>query len=173
MAITSIAELERAREVLASRPAAELADFILSLAVASDGISEYVHAFVLSADIKAAAELLSNELRFLRDGERERDYRYRKGAGHVARADRWLDALDRSVVPRDPQVAMQLLTEFMESGEEISEHCWDDDFGMSQLFTRAWAMVESLATTMPAEDVNAVLDRLRGGFAASMVEEVR
>lgn len=58
MAITSIAELERAREVLASRSAAELADFILSLAVASDGISEYVHAFVLSADTRAAADVL-------------------------------------------------------------------------------------------------------------------
>jgi hypothetical protein len=83
MAITSVAELEQARAVLAGRPAAELADFILSLAVASDGISEYVHAFVLAADTKAAAEVLSRELGFLRNAERDRDHRYRKGAGHA------------------------------------------------------------------------------------------
>jgi len=67
---------------------------------------------------------------------------------------------------------MQLLTEFMESGEQIAEHCWDDNFGMSQLFARAWAMARCLATKMPQGDVNEVLDRLRGGFVASMVEVV-
>lgn len=59
----------------------------LSLSSAADGISEYVHAFVLAADSKAAAKVLSRELGFLRNGERDSDYRYRKGAGHVARAD--------------------------------------------------------------------------------------
>lgn len=71
MTITSVAELEQARAALAGRPAAELADFILSLAFASDGISEYIHAFVLSADCKAVAEVLSGELEFLRNGERD------------------------------------------------------------------------------------------------------
>lgn len=167
MSITSIAEWEHARAVLAGRPATELADFILSLAVASDGISEYVHAFVLAADTKAAAAVLSRELGFLRNGERDSDYRYRKGAGHVARADRWLNAVERCVLPRDPSAALQLLTAFAESNEQISEHCWDDDFGASQLFTRVWTMAENLAKTLSAEGVNAVLEGLRGGFAAS------
>lgn len=166
MAITLVAELEQARAVLASRTTVELADFILSLVFASDGISEYVHAFVL-ADSKAAAEVLSSELGFLRNGERDSDYRYRKGAGHVARADRWLNAVERRVLPRDPQAALQLLTAFMESNEQISEHCWDDDFGASQLFVRAWTMVENLAKILPEEDVNPVLERLRGGLDAS------
>lgn len=143
MTITTIAELEQARAVLAGRTSAELADFILSLAFASDGISEYVHAFALAADTNTAAEVLSRELGFLRNGERDSDYRYRKGAGHVARADRWLDAVERCVLPRDPQAALQLLTAFMESNEQISEHCWDDDFGASQLFTRASTMAET------------------------------
>lgn len=98
---------------------------------------------MLAADTNAAAEVLSRELGFLRNGERDSDYRYRKGAGHVARADRWLDAVERCVLPRDPQAALQLLTAFMESNEQISEHCWDDDFGESQLFTRASTMAES------------------------------
>ena len=55
----------------------------------------------------------------------------------------------------------------MESNQQISEHCWDDDFGASQLFARAWTMVENLATTLPAEDVNPVLARLRVGLAPS------
>lgn len=167
MAITSVAELEQARAVLASRTAAELADFVLSLAFASDGISEYIHAFVLAADSKAAAKVLSGELGFLRNGERDSDYRYRKGAGHVARADRWLNAVERCVLPRDPQAALQLLTAFMESNQQISEHCWDDDFGVSQLFSRAWTMAENLAKILPAEHVNPVLERLRGGFDGS------
>lgn len=162
MAITSVADLEQARAVLASRTAAELADFILSLAFASDGISEYVHAFVLAADSKAAADVLSRELEFLRNGERDSDYRYRKGARHVARADRWLDAVERCVLPRDPQAAMQLLTAFVESNEQISDHCWDDDFGASQVFARAWTMVQNLAKTLPTEHANPVLERLRG-----------
>lgn len=152
--------------MLAGRPAAELADFILSLAVASDGISEYVHAFGLAADTKAAAEVLSRELGFLRNAERDRDYRYRKGAGHVARADRWLNAVERCVLPRDPQAALQLLTAFTQNNEQISEHCWDDDFGASQLFSRAWTMAENLAKILPAEHVDPVLERLRGGFDA-------
>lgn len=162
MAITLVAEFEQARAVLASRTAAELADFILSLAFASDGISEYVHAFVLAADSKAAAEVLSRELEFLRNGERDSDYRYWKGAGHVARADRWLNAVERYVLPRHPQAAMQLLTAFMESNEQISDHCWDDDVGASQIFARAWTMVENLAKTLPAEHADPVLERLRG-----------
>lgn len=152
MTITSVAELEHARAVLASRPAAELADFILSLAFASDGISEYIRAFVLSADCSAVVEVLSGELEFLRNGERARDYRYRKGAGHVARADRWLDAVERCVLPSTPRAALQLLTAFMESHEQISGSCWDDDFGASQLFNRAWTMTEKLAARLPAED---------------------
>lgn len=153
--------MEKARAVLAGRPAAELADFILSLAFACDGISEYVHAFVLAGS-KAAAEVLSSEFGFLRNGERDSDYRYRKGAEHVARANRWLDAVERCVSPCDPRVALQLLTAFIESNEQISAHCWDDDFGTSQLFTRAWTMAENLAKVLPAEHVDPVLERLRG-----------
>ena len=166
MTITSVAELERARAALASRTAAELTDFILSLAFASDGISEYVHAFAFGEDSKAAAEVLSGELEFLRNGERDSDYRSRKGAGHVDRADRWLDAVERCVLPRDPQVALQLLAGYIESIEQISEHCWDDDFGSSQLSDRAWTMVEKLAATLPAEDGGPAIERLRGEFAA-------
>jgi len=148
MTITTIAELEQARAVLVGRSATELADFILSLVSAADGISEYVHAFVLVADTKAATELLSSEMGFLRHGERDSDYRYRKGAGHVERADRWLNALERCVLPRDPQAALQLLTAFIESNEQIAEHCWDDDFGAEELFTRASTMADSLAETL-------------------------
>lgn len=160
MAITTIAELEQARAELASRTAAELADFILSLAFAADGITEYVHAFVLAADTKAVTELLSSELEFLRSGERDSEYRYRQGAGHVARADRWLDAVERCVLPRDPQVALQLLTSFIESNEPIAEHCWDDDFGASEPFTRAATMADSLAETL------ASIPLPEGGFDA-------
>lgn len=167
MTITSVAELEQARAALAGRPSAELADFILSLAFATDGISEYVHAFALAEDSKAAAELLSSELEFLRNGERDRDYRYRKGAGHVDRADRWLDAVERCVLSRDPKAALQLLAGFMESIEQISEHCWDDDSGSSQLSSRAWSMVEKLAATLQAADVGPAIERLRGEFAAA------
>lgn len=50
----------------------------------------------------------------------------------------------------------------MESNEQISEHCWNDDFGASQLFTRAWTMAENLAKVLPAQHVNPVLERFRG-----------
>jgi hypothetical protein len=150
MAITLGTELEQARAVLAARTATELVDFILSLAFAPDGVCEYVHAFVLAADTKAAAEVLSRELGFMRHGERGGDHRFRNAARHVARANRWLVAVERCVLPRDPQTALRLLTAFIESNEQISEHCWDDDFGTSQLFARALTMAENLATTLPA-----------------------
>ena len=79
----------------------------------------------------------------------------------MARADRWLNAVERCVLPRDPQAALQLLTEFMESNEQISEHCWDDDFGESQVFDRAWTMADNLAKSLPVEHVNPVLEHLR------------
>ena len=104
MPITSAAALAQARAALETRPASELADFILSLASSSDGIAEYVQAFVLATDPSAAAEVLHNELRFLCKGEPDSAYRHRKGAGHVARSERFLDSLERHVSPRDPLV---------------------------------------------------------------------
>ena len=143
MAITLTTEMEQARVALAARPAAELADFILSLAFASDGISECVHAFALAADPKAAAGILGRELSFLREGEPSGDDQYHKGARHVARSDRFLDTIERCVLPRDPQTALHLLTAFVESTDQISDHCWDDDFGASQLFERAGKLAEN------------------------------
>jgi hypothetical protein len=145
MTIQLASEMERARLALASRPAAELADFILSLAFASDGISAYVHAFAIATDPGAAADVLRTELRFLQHGEQDSDYRYRKGAGHVARADRLLDAIERCFLPRDPNTGLRLLTAFLESQEQISQHCWDDDWETSQVFERARKMAERLA----------------------------
>lgn len=57
--------------------------------------------------------------------------------------------------------ALQLLTAFMESYEQIPESCWDDDFGTSELLNRARTMIEKLAATLPAEDVGAALGCLR------------
>lgn len=67
---------------------------------------------------------------------------------------------------RDPKAALQLLAGFMESIEQISKHCRDDDFGSSQLSDRAWRMVEKLAATLPVEDGGPAIERLRGEFAA-------
>jgi len=144
MAITLTTEMERARAALDARPTAELVDFILSLAFASDGICESVHAFALAAEPKAAAEILSKELGFLREGERSRYAQYRKGAKHVARSDRFLDAIELCLLPRDPQTALQLLTAFVENTDQISQHCWDDDFGASELFERARKLAEDV-----------------------------
>ena len=85
-----------------------------------------------------------------------------KAQGMWPRAEHWLDAVDRCVLPQDPQAALQHLTVFIESTEQIGDHCWDDDFGMSELFKRAWTMAEGLAKVLPAEHVNLVLERLRG-----------
>jgi hypothetical protein len=57
---------------------------------------------------------------------------------------------------------------FMESHEQISESCWDDDFCASQLFNRARTMIEKLAATLPAEDTGPPLERLLGEFAESV-----
>ena len=109
--------------------------------------------------------MLRRELGFLCDGERGGDYRFRNAARHTARADRWLNAIERYVLSHNPQTALQLLAAFVESNEQISEHCWDDDFGTSQLFARALTMAENLATTLSAEYVNPVLERLRSVLA--------
>lgn len=84
----------------------------------------------------------------------------------MERADRWLDAVERCVLLRDPKAALQLLARFMDSIEQISEHCWDDDFGSSQLSDRAWTMVERLAATLSAKDVGPAIERLRVEFVA-------
>jgi hypothetical protein len=104
----------------------------------------------------------------LRNGQRGSDCRYQKGAGHVARADRWRDAVERCVLSSTSQPALQLLVASMESHELISERCWDDDFGASQLFNRARTMIEKLAATLPVEDIGPALERLRGEFAVSV-----
>jgi len=125
---------------------------------------------VLAADTNAAAEILSRELGFLRNGERDSDYRYRQGAGHVARADRWLNAIERCVLPRDPQAALQLLTAFMEGNEQIAEHCWDADFGASELFTRASTMADTLAKTLTSAPMAERGLEARGGGKARRSE---
>src|SRR5438046_3017990 len=81
--------MERARAAPEQPSRTELVDFILSLAHASDGVGQYVHAFALAGEPETAADLARSELLYLQSGERDYDQRHRQGSSFVDRADRF------------------------------------------------------------------------------------
>ena len=91
LAIETKEEFEHAKIALDRRNPEAQATFILSLVRAPNGIGSYVHAFIAAADPPAAAGIVRDEIAFLREGEREYDYRHRQGFGFVSRIDRVLD----------------------------------------------------------------------------------
>jgi hypothetical protein len=160
MAIQTKDQLEQARIALERRSPGELVAFILSLAQASNGIGDYVHAFAVADTPDASADLLRSELSFLQRGEREYDVRHRRSFEFVARVERLLDAIECILLPADPAAAFDLLAQFIESDEQIVDHCIEDDFGASEVFGRACELLLTVARTLPVAVARPVLVRL-------------
>jgi len=53
-----------------------------------------------------------------------------------------------------------MLTLLIESDDEISDNCFEDDFGASEAFDRACSLLLSAAKRLPTVDTHAVLARL-------------
>ena len=138
-------DYERARTCLEQRSPQELADFILSLAHASNGIGAYVAAFALSDAPRAAAEVIASEITVLARGERDYDYRHRQSFEISARADRTIDAIERMLIARDPTTAAELLRRLLGCEPDILDHALEDD-DAGRIFDRARELLERIGT---------------------------
>lgn len=63
--------------------------------------------------------------------------RHRRSAEIITRAGYTLEIIERVVLPGDVALARQLLGELLDIEQQIAEQCYEDDFGVEELFTRA------------------------------------
>jgi hypothetical protein len=143
---------------LASRGPESLAKFILTLANDDNGVGSYVRAFVAGDDVAVAKNLLETELAEIRGGEREYDYRHRRGHVHLRRVDHLLDAIELMVLPAAPRIAFALLTQVIAADGEIAEHA--GDAWLQPTFERACNMWFIAARAVPKQEADQVRWRL-------------
>ena len=154
-------QLERARRALERRSPQELAAFVLSLIGTPNGVGSYARAFAMADSWNAAAEIVESEIENLREGEREYDRRHRRGSVVTSRLGHLLDAIELALLPRNPAAAVEMLARLIESDAEISDHCFEDDFGAQAAFGRACDLFRAAARNLPVATVQPILDRLR------------
>ncbi|HEX4267466.1 MAG TPA: hypothetical protein VHY36_06255 [Steroidobacteraceae bacterium] len=135
-------EFTTALAALQRRSQEELAAFVVSLLYgAPPGVRSYVEAFIAAAEPGRVATIVRHEIGALRVGEREYDVRHRRSAEIVARAGYTLEIIERVVLPGDVALARQLLGELLEIEQQIAEQCYEDDFGVEELFRRVRSLL--------------------------------
>jgi hypothetical protein len=139
---------------LSRRDPKELATFILTLAGDDNGIGAYVRGFVDGGDVA----LLDTELRQIREGEREYDYRHRRGDVHLRRLDHVLDLVELVILPADTRAAFEFLARVIEADGEIAEHT--GDAWLQPTFDRACELCLAAAKGIPGDRAKEVLARL-------------
>jgi uncharacterized protein DUF6880 len=145
-------------EQLARRGAHNLARFILTLANDDNGVGAYVRAFVAGDNVADARKLLEAELNTIREGEREYDYRHRRGDVKLRRVDHLLDAIELVVLPADPRAAFELLTRVIEADGQVAESA--GDAWIQPTFDRACDLWFAAAKAVPAAEAEQILVRL-------------
>ena len=104
----------------------------------------YAEAFIVAADPHRVATIVRHEIGALRVGEREYDVRHRRGAEIVARAGYTLEIIERVVLPGEVALARELLRELLDSEQPIAEQCYENDFGVEELFARVRRLQDEL-----------------------------
>jgi len=143
---------------LARRGAEHLARFILTLADDDNGIGAYVRAFMAGDNVAETRKLLEAEMSDIREGEREYDYRHRRGDLHLRRVDHLLDAIELVVLPADPHAAFELVTQLIEGDGQVAEHA--GDAWLQPTYERAcelWLLAAKAVPTVEAERVRSRL----------------
>lgn len=143
---------------LAERGAEKLAEFILTLADYENGIGEYVRAYIAADDLPAAVEGLKTEIALINAGEREYDYRHRRGNLVVQRVAHVLDAIELVILPASTRAAFDLLVEVIESDEQIVNQSGDAD--LQRTFERACDILLAAARALDAIEIKPILHRL-------------
>jgi len=143
---------------LAQRGAEKLAEFILTLANDDNGVGAYVRAFVAADDLHLAIQALKTEMAQINAGEREYDYRHRRGDSLFQRLDHVLDAIELFVLPNNPRAAFDLLVEVIESYEQIVNQGCEAD--IQPAFERACDLLLTAARSLDPSDTGPILERL-------------
>jgi hypothetical protein len=137
-------EFTAASESLQRRSPEELAAFIVSLLYgAPPGVRSYVEAFIAAAEPRRVAAIVRHEIGGLRVGEREYEVRHRRSAEIVARAGYTREIIERVVLPGDVALARQLLGELLDIEQQIAGQCYEDDFGVEELFARVRSLLSA------------------------------
>jgi hypothetical protein len=156
---------------LAHRGAEKLAEFILTLADDENGVGTYVRAFVAADDPPAAAQALKTEFARIIAGEREYDYRHRRGDVFIQRVDHVLDAIELVILPANTRAAFNLLVEVIESDESIANQSGDAD--LQPMFERACDMLLAAACSLDPSEIKPILHRLASADAYGFRQRLR
>lgn len=148
-------EFERAADRLRQLPSNELAAFIIGLLVEhTTGIGDYARAFA-APDCATAARLIEESIGCWRHRHKHDTYHQ---ADLAAQHLEWtLDAIERCVLPHDPQAALRLIVRFFEGDADLGQ---DDLDAISEAFRRAAGLFRKSAASCPPAQVQAALGRL-------------
>ena len=155
-------DFECAAARLRQRSIAELADFIAGLLVDyTTGIGVYARAF-FAPDSATAARIIEDSIGTWSHLHKHDTYHQaRAAAQHLG----WtLDAIERCVLPRDPQAAFGLLVRFFEADDDLRQ---DDLNYISNEFRRAAALFRTASTEVAPDRVQAEVKRLVAATAVA------
>lgn len=163
-------DFERAAARLRQRSIPELADFIADLLVDhTTGMGIYARAFA-APDSATAARIIEDSIGTWSHLHKHDTYHQaRAAAQHLG----WtLDAIERCVLPHDPQAAFGLLVRFFEADDDLAQ---DDLANISDEFRRAATLFRTTSTAVPPDRVQAEVARLiagdRSGYRAWLTPE--
>ena len=133
---------------LATRPAQQLAQFIVGLQHAQDPVGEHVRTFLCADDASACAAAIEARLAaFVASADR----RAARTRWISATLDYLLDDIEQLVLPHDPVQAFTLLVQFLECDAAAIESATEEDWDTQQGFVRAVALLAQLASSVPTE----------------------
>jgi hypothetical protein len=149
--LSTVEQIELARQRLSKRDPNSLEAFILSLAQDSGPVGEQVRTFIVGDDVVEVAESLRQRLRSF-ESPPEYHHRHALGEGIGQSLQFILDGIETLVLPTKPRRAFSLLVEFVEADAPAMESCGEHTQAVECAFERAAAM--------PVVDVTAEVSRL-------------
>jgi hypothetical protein len=145
------------RDKLARLEPSALADALVRLACEDRAARERVETLALRAEPAAFADSLARRMKRFRSGRAFIDYA--ASAGFAREIGAWLDDVEASLVPGDPERACKLLEAFIRSDAHILDRVDDSDGAIGDAFRRACGLWLRAAAALPASPAR--VDRVR------------
>jgi hypothetical protein len=150
--IETTEDFERARERLRRRDCDALAAFVLSLAMDSGAVGEQVRTFIVGDNVAETVESVRQRIGSLKIPS-EYEHRHSLGQQMGAHLDFIVDSVERLVLPRDPNAALDLLVAMFEADQLAMENCGEHDWEVDCAYQRATGVMAEAAKHLSRAEV--------------------
>ena len=137
---------------LSPRDVDSLVSFLLSLAVDSGPVGDQVRTFIGADNIAATVQSVRERIGALAVPS-EYEHRHSRGQEVGTKLDFIVDAVERWVLPHDPQAALDLLVAMFEADAVAMENCGEHDWEVSCAYERAAGVIAQAAKRLPGAQV--------------------